>query len=624
MAFLVVLQGPWKGVELTLGSGEYVLGRDPACELAVPDTALSRRHVRFVAEGEAWLVEDLGSRNGTTLNDECVTRQVLRPGDVVVAGRSTLRFEAGDSAALAGEAGSSTTVVAVAMPDELAAPGAGTSAERLDSLLHLVDELAACAGLDALGERVARWLLAEADGLEAVLFRRRGSRLLAGAGYTPAGKRAARPVVLPPAALKEVLDQGRTMLVEKPGPGATREMIVPIGVPAELAVAVATKGRPDLAELRFLAMGGRLAAGFLAGQLRVESLVSRAVGGEDTEEPMVEGAAMRPVVDFIDRVAPSDATVLLLGESGTGKDVVARAIHRQSPRAKGPFVAINCAALPDSLVEAELFGHEKGAFTGALARRVGHFEAAHGGTLFLDEVAELSPGAQARLLRVLEDRQVQRLGATTPVPIDVRVVAATHQDLKEAVAARRFRQDLYFRLAVLVTTLPPLRDRPEDVEPLARRFLDRLRGRAGRPVEDFSPRALAALRRHVWPGNIRELRNAVERAVILGRTPLIEPEDLPLDVVAGALARVDALASTSAPAAVPDGAETIALPAPLAELERRAVAAAMRATGGNKTAAARLLGIDRVTLYSRLKAYAADAGADAADAPSSAPDPDDG
>jgi DNA-binding NtrC family response regulator len=235
---------------------------------------------------------------------------------------------------------------------------------------------------------------------------------------------------------------------------------------------------------------------------------------------------------------------------------------------------------------------------------MGQFEAAHRGTLFLDEVAELSPGVQARLLRVLEDRQVQRLGAPTSVTVDVRVIAATHQDLKQAVAERRFRQDLYFRLAVLVQVLPALRERREDIEPLARRFLDRLRGRAGRAIDDFSPRALEALRRHSWPGNVRELRNAVERAVILGRTPTIEPEDLTPDVLGGA-----SVAPEVAPE-VAGVAETVVLPAPLAEVERRAVLAALRATGGNKTQAARLLGVDRVTLYARLKAYGMGTGAE--------------
>jgi DNA-binding NtrC family response regulator len=606
VGYLVVVQGPWQGVELALSPGEHVLGRDPECSLAIPDAVLSRRHVRFFAQGDDWVVEDLGSRNGTTLNDARVATQVLRPGDVVVAGRTTLRYEAGQSSALAGEPGSSTTIVAMATPDEPSAPGpggfgaGGGGGPRLESLLGLSEALAEASGLEALGERVARWLLVETGGKDAVLFRRRGSRLLAVAAYTPTGRGQARAVVLPPQAVKDVLDEGRTILIERAG---AKDAIVPIGVPAELVVATAVAGQPSPSELRFLAMGGRLAAGFLAGQLRLESLASRAAAPaeDEAEEPIAVGAAMRPVIDFVDRVAASDVTVLLLGESGTGKDVVARAIHHASPRARGPFVAINCAALPDSLVEAELFGHEKGAFTGALARRIGHFEAAHGGTLFLDEVAELSPGAQARLLRVLEDRQVQRLGASSSVAVDVRVIAATHQDLKQAVSARRFRQDLYFRLAVLVQPLPPLRERREDVEPLARRFLDRLRGRAGRPVEDFSPRALDALRAHAWPGNVRELRNAVERAVILGRTPLIEPADLPLDVTAAGAA------GAAGPDRSTDALDTLSLPAPLAEVERRAVLAAMRATAGNKTQAARLLGVDRVTLYSRLKQYGAPA-----------------
>jgi DNA-binding NtrC family response regulator len=295
------------------------------------------------------------------------------------------------------------------------------------------------------------------------------------------------------------------------------------------------------------------------------------------------------VLEFIERAAHTDSTVLLLGDSGTGKELVARALHGAGARADAPFVAINCASIPAGLLEAELFGHEKGSFTGATGRRRGCFEAADAGTLLLDEVGELSPQAQAGLLRVLEERTVRRVGGEQPVPVDVRVIAATHRDLAAEVSAGSFREDLYFRLSVLIANLPPLRDRPEDVAVLAERFLEHFRRRTTREVSAISPEALAALRAYHWPGNVRELRNVIERAVMLGHGAHIEPGDLPPDVRGAARSG-------------PEGVEMISLPMPSAELDRRNLVAALAATRGNKTRAAALLGIDRVTLYNRLKA----------------------
>jgi len=290
----------------------------------------------------------------------------------------------------------------------------------------------------------------------------------------------------------------------------------------------------------------------------------------------------------------STSLPVLLGESGTGKEVLARALYRRSRRAGGPFVAVNCAAISTSLLESELFGHERGAFTGAVARKPGRFELADGGTLLLDEVAELSPEAQAGLLRVLEERKLMRLGGTSLVAVDVRVIAATHVDLKEAVAARRFREDLYYRLSVLVTVIPPLRERREDVEALARHFLDLLARRATRRVDGIAPAALDALTSYRWPGNVRELRNVIERAVMLGTGDVIEVDDLPPEI------------RGSHPAPAPVAGEQVTLPLPVDELERHNLLAALAVTGGNKTRAARLLGIDRVTLYNRLRKHGAD------------------
>ncbi|NTX59061.1 sigma-54-dependent Fis family transcriptional regulator [Myxococcus sp. CA051A] len=243
--------------------------------------------------------------------------------------------------------------------------------------------------------------------------------------------------------------------------------------------------------------------------------------------------AMRDVFERIRKVAPSPATVLVLGESGTGKELVARALHAQSPRADGPLVSVNCAAIPEGLLESELFGHEKGAFTGALTAHAGLVEASHGGTLFLDEVGELPAAAQARLLRMLQDGEVRRVGSTRPRKVDVRIVAATHRDLPRRVQEGVFRQDLYFRLRVVEIRTPPLRERGEDLPVLAKYLLEKACRKLGRAPATLSPEALLALTVHPWPGNVRELENALERAVILADSPVITPDLLALELPGG-------------------------------------------------------------------------------------------
>jgi DNA-binding NtrC family response regulator len=298
------------------------------------------------------------------------------------------------------------------------------------------------------------------------------------------------------------------------------------------------------------------------------------------------GAAMQRVFSTIQKVAETDLGVLVRGESGTGKELVAQAIHERSPRRARPFVAVNCAAIQKDLVESELFGHEKGAFTGADARRIGRFEAASSGTIFLDEIGDMAPETQAKALRVLEERRFERVGSSRPVEVDVRVVAATHRDLEAEIARGAFRQDLYYRLRVVEIVLPPLRERPEDVPALVDRFLGQLATRLGREKKRVAPAALAALARHAWPGNVRELRNVLERAAVLANGDAIELGDLEI-------------APTQAPSpheTLTEGKKRVA-----EDYERRAITAALREHGGNVTHAAEALGMARQSLQQRIK-----------------------
>ena len=299
--------------------------------------------------------------------------------------------------------------------------------------------------------------------------------------------------------------------------------------------------------------------------------------------------AFRRMMTLVEQVADSAATVLIQGESGTGKELVARAIHDRSARRAGPFVAVNCAALPETLLESELFGYEKGAFTGAAGRKEGRFELADGGTLFLDEVADLAPVTQPKILRVLQEGEFERLGGTRTQRVDVRVVTATNQDLGQMVRERRFREDLYYRLNVITVNVPPLRERREDIRVLALHFLRLYATKNNRRLEGVSDEAVRRLEAYQWPGNVRELENVMERAVVLARGTAVEVGDLP-EEIAGA-------------APLPEGVFTVRIGTPLAEVEQRLLDATLQATKGDKSLAARLLGIDRTTVARKLRRW---------------------
>ncbi len=332
--------------------------------------------------------------------------------------------------------------------------------------------------------------------------------------------------------------------------------------------------------------------------------------------------AMERLFDVIKQVAPSQATVLIQGPSGTGKELVAHAIHTLSPRASGPFVAVHCAALSSTLLESELFGHEKGAFTGAVSQRKGRFEMAEGGTLFLDEISEIEPSVQVKLLRVLEERCFERVGGDEMVNVDIRIVSATNRDLRKYVEEGKFREDLYYRLAVVDIRMPPLKERTSDIPMLCDFFIREFAGKNNSPVTSVSPAAIAVLQSYSWPGNVRELRNTVERMVVFARGSVLDVDDVPQEIRNAAAAASSSVSAAPATAARNDSGMTApepgghAAPGPLAaapaggtegrtlsDMERSRILEALASCGGNRSKAAEMLGISRRTLHRKINSF---------------------
>ena len=322
---------------------------------------------------------------------------------------------------------------------------------------------------------------------------------------------------------------------------------------------------------------------------------------EDWSPLVGSSPAMLEVYKLVARVSEGRSTVLLQGESGTGKELIARAIHANSPRREKPFIPVNCGALPDTLLESEMFGYEKGAFTGAVGTKAGLFEAANGGTLFLDEIGDLSPALQVKLLRVMQDQEVRRVGGTTSLKVDVRIIVATNRDLEQFVKEGKFRDDLYYRLNVVRITLPTLAERKEDIPMLAHHFLQKYAGGSARAVRGFLPDTMALLKQYRWPGNVRELENAIERAVSLSHGPLLTPDDLP-----AALRQFGSQFGDKTE--VSDQHDEVCLT--LEEVEKRHLIRVLKETKGNKVRAAKILGIDRRTLYRMAERFGLDLGDD--------------
>jgi transcriptional regulator with GAF, ATPase, and Fis domain len=605
-AVLVGMDGPPKGRLVPLGEAEVSLGRDQANAVALDDLAASRQHCVIRPSGQGFQLTDLNSRNGTFVNGVPVRQRLLEHNDQVRVGGSVfvfLRPPAEEVARDSVEMDDALITRSTALlnsehsiyldPHKLAEtlPSSARTVRGVHVLLRISQALQSAQTLEAL-ERQLLELLFETLPAEhgAILLSSTGGEPFDSAFAWHRSGDANRSVHVSPAISRQVIKDRIAVLADS--------SVETGGVPRRvIAVPLACFGRIegllyietgnaaltfDDGHLELVTAVGAIAGVAIHNLLRVESLRSENQRLQEEiriEHDMVgESDAMREIHRFIGRVAGTDSTVLIGGESGTGKELVARAIHRNSPRAGRAFVAINCAALTETLLEDELFGHERGAFTGAIGLKKGKFELADGGTLFLDEVGEMAPALQAKLLRVLQEHEFERVGGTRSIHVDVRIIGASNRDLEAAIRSGAFRQDLYFRLNVIPVTVPPLRERREDIPLLAAYFAEKYSERVKRKVTGISEKARERLLEYDWPGNVRELENAMERAVVLGASDLILPEDLPEAVLESTVA-----AAPSEPANSYQDA--------LLEAKRRVVHDALERAGGVYTEAAKLLDI---------------------------------
>jgi Nif-specific regulatory protein len=610
---LVVLNGANVGTALPLlpDAPVVTIGRHHSNDLQLDDNRVSRTHARIVHSGSGWHIEDCRSLNGTTVNSQTVQQTVLEPGDLIRIGDSLILFV--DASSDQGDSGiqksRSLTRTVVGLPDEKGLGGLveesvsesisrlvrdSSVLSRLSNLMHQHTEPDSLlrAAIDALAEGIL------ADTVGIWLAGADGRLRCAASRGSPSEQHVLASLAV---------EKNKAILLDDGGADAFEELS-DSGIPIGTALGVPIPGRTacrgaiechrgagphtfirtDLDFAVVVAHQAGLALENLEHRERLE-LANAELRRRLSSPLRLIGSSpqMQHVLDQIARIGPTNSTVLILGESGTGKEVLARSIHELSRQSVGPYVTVNCAAFTESLLESELFGHEAGAFTGAERRHIGQFERAHRGTIFLDEVAEMSLACQAKLLRVLEGHPFQRLGGNESIQVEVRVVSATHQDLKKQIEQRRFREDLYYRLRVIDIPVPPLRERGEDAIELATRFLELFRAQMGRGPRRLSSQAREAILQYDWPGNVRELKNSVERAVVLGRGEEVLVEDLGLP----------GHVSFSPPATAMMS---------LKEAEQRHIQWVLERCDGNKTKACKVLGIGRATLYSKLEASEAD------------------
>ncbi|MHC4778515.1 MAG: sigma 54-interacting transcriptional regulator [Planctomycetota bacterium] len=600
--------GAGAGDEALIPPGGLVIGRGEEADLRIADRGASRLHCRISPRKEGMFLEDLQSKNGTFLNGLPVDEHPLGIGDVVQVGShafQVLEEEADPHATAVLFVSDEDRRETLSLPAMPAPASQNDTSGRLAAAFRMAGLLSKSTGVEDLLHQILDTLILHTGASRAAVLLYEGDPPNAKRRFTrEAGGRRPDHITLGENMVKKAHRNGEALLFQNLGvdpswPDAEGSLSLfysavcaPLPSPSGIRGVVyldTLGGEGELSEkdLHLGAVAGALAGSALENAEKLKGLADRAQ--EDRFEPkwgMIGGSApMKAVFELIRKTAPSGSTVLICGESGTGKELVARAIHSNSPRRNGPFVAVNCGAIPMGLLESELFGYEKGAFTGANRRTPGRFECASRGILFLDEISELPLESQVKILRTLEERTVARLGGSKNTPVDVHLIAATNQDLDSAVAQGRFRKDLYYRLRVIVIDLPPLRHRTGDIPLLVDHFLERFRTELGHRVERVEEEAMKILCAYPWPGNVRELRNTVERALVLADGDVLGSADISF------------LASVGAGEAIADEFPT------LRAAEAHHIRKALDHCGWNKTKAAKLLGIERSTLYEKLKAH---------------------
>jgi transcriptional regulator with GAF, ATPase, and Fis domain len=618
---LIAISGPTRGTVFAVPDGELSVGRDPANAVCINDPSVSRRHCLIRCEAGGCLVEDLDSFNGTFVNGAPVKAQPLADGDRVGVGDVVLLFLCRDEEAEGDSRGveldarlvtRSTTRLRredalYLCPEGLLTTDARPSraARDLNALLKVSMTISSVRDMDTLQRRLLELVL-EVTPAEraAILLTNAGAPDFVSAFGWSRSSGAGASVRVSTTVAGQVLQGGEAVLCndvgEGSGAGASDSLVaqhvrsllcVPLSIFGRvIGVLYCDSGNPaspfDEEHLQLLMAVAGVASVAIENIRHVELLAgeNRRLRQElGAEFNMIgESDPMRRIYQRISRVAPSDTTVLIRGESGTGKELAARAIHAASERSENAFIAINCATLTEHLLESELFGHEKGAFTGAVAQKRGRIEVAERGTIFFDEVGELPLSVQAKLLRVLQERQFERLGSTRPIKADVRVIAATNKDLEVAVRQGTFRKDLYYRLNVVSLTMPTLSERREDIPLLTIYFVSKYSNKCKRKVAGITPEARACLAEYGWPSNVRELENAIEHAVVLGTTDFITLDDLPDAIIEGGR---------------PGQQDTPKFYQAVIETKKELITAALRQADSNYTKAAELLGIHPNNLH---------------------------
>jgi len=612
---LLVIAGPSKDASIPLPDGEATLGRDPTNLVAVVDPSVSRKHCLLRREDNRYQIKDLDSRNGTLVNGAPVKEQWLRHGDEIATGDSVFLFLTEEEEQVLGisrvefDERRPTAETRVIYPKEVVylqperllreLPANAQVGRNLNALLKISRVVHAIRDLEELQAQLldlifevvpasrGAILLTEGAGQEFNCMYAR-TRQAGQAQLVKVSRTIVRQVMKENVALLgvDVATSGVLRDVESLAASEVRSLLcVPLSVFERMIGCIyldstnaANRFNEDHLQLTAAVAGVSAVALDNARRLQwLEQENQRLMTEIRQEQSLVgESPRMKEIFQFVARVAPSDSTVLIEGESGTGKELAARALHRNSHRAGKAFVAINCAAIPETLLESELFGHERGAFTGASVQKKGRLEVADGGVVFLDEIGELAPTLQVKLLRVLQEREIERVGGMHPIKIDVRLIAATNRDLNEAVRKGEFRQDLYYRLNVVKLTMPPLRERREDIPMLTRHFVQKHAKRCKVKSKPVAREAMAALVSYDWPGNVRELENAIERALVMGSSDMLLLEDLP-----------ESLMEQTPPAEMHEGKYH----ASVKELKKQLILDAVEQTRGNYVDAAAILGV---------------------------------